>query len=107
MPTESHTATNEQLLKPGEVAERCRCSSKTVMRAIMAGELEASQLGRRGTWVVRVSAIDEWLERRSNRVRPPRPLPDVRRVNAEARPAPAGAPPRRSRPGDGSGRLAA
>jgi hypothetical protein len=44
-------ATDELLLKPSEVAELCRCSAKTVMRAILAGELEASQLGRRGTWV--------------------------------------------------------
>lgn len=94
----------EPLYTPAEVAERCRCSTKTVMRAIHAQELEASQLGERGTWVIREHAIDDWIERRSNRTRPPRPLADVRRVD----PQPA-APARTSRtqPARGDGRWAA
>ena len=98
-------ASNAALLKPTEVADLCRCSVKTVMRAVVAGELEASQLARRGTWIVRANAIDEWLDRRSNRVRPPRPRPDIRRVEGD----PADQPKRRRRAprADGNGRLMA
>jgi len=95
------------LLRPIDVAELCRCSVKTVMRAIMRAELEASQLGQRGTWVIRTTAIEEWLDRRSNRVRPPRPLADVRRVDAGAPAAPAPARGNRSRAPTGGGRLVA
>src|SRR5690242_3307502 len=95
------------LLRPVDVAELCLCSVKTVMRAIMAAELEASQLGQRGTWVVRASAIEEWLDRRSNRVRPPRPLADVRRVDPGAPGAPTPVRGDRPRAPTGGGRLAA
>jgi excisionase family DNA binding protein len=94
-----------ELLKPTEVADLCRCSVKTVMRAVVAGELQASQLGRRGTWAVRRQAIDEWLDRRSNRTGPTRPRARVHRVEADL----VQQPPRRQRarrPG-GDGRLAA
>jgi hypothetical protein len=93
------------LLKPSEVAELCRCSVKTVMRAVVAGELEASQLARRGTWVVRPDAIGDWLDRRSNRTRKTRAADPVRRVEAE----PVQPPPRRrrARQAGGDGRLAA
>lgn len=98
-------AATGELLKPREVADLCRCSVKTVMRAVVAGDLEASQLARRGTWVVRPEAIDEWLDRRSNRARPTRPGDPVRRVEAE----PVQQPPRRqrARQAGGDGRLAA
>lgn len=67
-----------------EVAELMRVSVKTVMRAIAAGQLEASQLTQgRGGWRVRPEAIDAWLEARSNRMRPSRDLPDVARVVVE------------------------
>jgi excisionase family DNA binding protein len=63
-----------------QVAERVQLSAKTVMRAIRAGDLEASQLTQgRGGWRVREDAIAGWLEARSNRA-DSRPLPDVRRV---------------------------
>src|SRR4051794_29225693 len=103
------TATSREspLLRPVDVAELCHCSVKTVMRAIMTAELEASQLGQRGTWVVRARAVEEWLDRRSNRVRPPRPLADVRRVDPGAPAAPAPVRGDRPRAPNGGGRLAA
>jgi excisionase family DNA binding protein len=68
-------------MTPSEVAEMVRVSCKTVMRAIQAGELEASQLARkRGGWRIMPAAVEEWMRARSNRRRPPRPLPDVSRV---------------------------
>jgi excisionase family DNA binding protein len=61
-----------------------RVSPKTVMRAIAAGHLEASQVTQgRGGWRIRPKAIDAWLESRSNRTRPVRPLADVTRVAPE------------------------
>jgi excisionase family DNA binding protein len=63
-----------------QVAERVQLSAKTVMRAIRAGDLEASQLTQsRGGWRIREDAIQGWLETRSNRA-DTRPLPDVRAV---------------------------
>jgi hypothetical protein len=97
-------AATGNLLKPSEVAELCRCSVKTVMRAVMAGELEASQLARRGTWVVRSEAIGDWLDRRSNRARSTRPRDQVRRVEAE--PVHQSPRRRRARQAGGDGRLA-
>lgn len=94
----------EAVYTPAQVADHCHCSTKTVMRAVHAGELEASQLGQRGTWVIREHAIDEWLDRRSNRTRPPRPVADVRRVDPQ--PA-APARPSHSRPAKSDGRWAA
>ena len=52
-------------------------------------------------------AIEEWLDQRSNRVRSPRPLADVRRVDAGAPAAPAPARGNRSRAPTGGGRLVA
>src|SRR4051812_27897840 len=61
-----------QVLTVEQVAERVQLSTSTVMRAINAGELEASQLTRnRGGWRVRESAITAWLDLRSNRRRTP------------------------------------
>lgn len=87
-----------------QVAELVQLSSKSVMRAITAGHLEASQLTQgRGGWRVRVEAIDEWMDARSNRARRPRPLADVSRVD----PAPVPRRPSRAPRTDGSGTLAA
>jgi len=71
-----------QVLTVQQVAERVQLSSKTVMRAIRAGDLEASQLTQgRGGWRVRDDAIASWLETRSNRASASASLlPDVRRV---------------------------
>jgi excisionase family DNA binding protein len=65
-----------------------RVSSKTVMRAIAAGQLEASQVTQgRGGWRIRPEAIDAWLDSRGNRTFPVRPLADVTRVEPQT-PAP-------------------
>ncbi len=85
-----------QPLAVDEVAEFMRVSSKTVMRAIVAGHLEASQVTQgRGGWRIRPEAMDAWLEIRSSRPRTERALADVRRVEPQA-PAPRrrGAAPR-------------
>jgi excisionase family DNA binding protein len=67
-----------------EVADLVRLRAKTVMRAIAAGQLEASQLTQgRGGWRIRPEAIDAWLESRSNRSAARRPLGDVGRVSVE------------------------
>jgi hypothetical protein len=66
------------------VAERVQLSTRTVRRAILAGDLEASQLTpRRGGWRVYESALADWMLKRSNRTRPPRPLADVRPVELD------------------------
>ena len=51
----------EQLLTPPEIAELCRVSVKTVLRAIHAGRLTASRLGTRGTYRIRAADVDAWL----------------------------------------------
>lgn len=68
----SHASPFDRVLTVGEVAEIVKLSTKTVMRAIVAGELAASQLTRgRGGWRVYESAIADWMECRSNRQRMP------------------------------------
>jgi excisionase family DNA binding protein len=75
-----------RILTLDEVAERVHLSTRTVYRAILAGDLEASQLTqRRGGWRVYESALDAWMVKRSNRTRPPRPLADVRPVEPDSR----------------------
>ena len=60
--------TELNILTVGQVAERVQLSAKTVMRAIAAGHLEASQLAQgRGGWRIEEQAIGRWLECRSNR----------------------------------------
>ncbi len=49
------------LLTPPEIAELCRVSVKTVLRAIHAGRLTASRLGTRGTYRIRPADVDAWL----------------------------------------------
>jgi excisionase family DNA binding protein len=71
-----------QVLTVEQVAERVQLSTQTVMRAIRAGDLEASQLTQnRGGWRIREGAIPNWLETRSNRSAS-MPLPDVRAVES-------------------------
>lgn len=95
----------ERPLTVDEVAELMRVSSKTVMRAIASGHLEASQVTQgRGGWRVRPQAIEAWLDSRSNRARPVRPLDNVRRVETQTpTPRRPGRAPRTS----GSGTLVA
>ena len=95
----------EQPLIVDEVAELMRVSSRTVMRAIASGQLEASQVTQgRGGWRIRPQAIDAWLDSRSNRTLPERTLAEVRRVETQL-PAPR-RPGRVPRSG-GSGTLVA
>lgn len=62
------------LLTIDQVAERCQVSTKTVKRAIDAGDLRASQLAERGCWRIYEADVDEWIEARANRPREPRGL---------------------------------
>ena len=52
----------DQLLTPGEVAELCRLSTKTVLRAIHAGRLRASRLGERAAFRVQLADVEAWIE---------------------------------------------
>lgn len=85
-----------ELLTPEQVAETCSVSVRTVMRAIEADELRASQLARRGCWRIAPDDVVAWIELRANR-------PRAERGSAErATPAPiapsAAAPSRGGRP---------
>jgi excisionase family DNA binding protein len=51
-----------QLLTPVEVAEQCRLSTKTVLRAIHSGRLRASRLGERAAFRVRPADVEAWIE---------------------------------------------
>jgi excisionase family DNA binding protein len=53
--------TSGRLLTPAEVADFCHISSKTVLRAIRAGHLRASQLGSRGAYRMRMQDVDAWI----------------------------------------------
>lgn len=55
------TITSERLLTPTEVADFCHISSKTVLRAIRAGRLRASQLGSRGAYRMRIQDVEAWI----------------------------------------------
>jgi excisionase family DNA binding protein len=78
-----------RILTLDEVAELVQLSTRTIYRAILAGDLEASQLTqRRGGWRVYESALADWMRKRSNRTRPPRPLADVRPVEPDELRAP-------------------
>jgi excisionase family DNA binding protein len=81
----------EQLLTVAQVANVCQCSTRTVMRAIDAGDLRASQLASRGVWRITAADIDSWLELRANRPRADRHIVSV--------------PPQRSRSGPRAPRL--
>ena len=71
----------DQLLTPGEVAELCQLSTKTVLRAIHAGRLRASRLGERAAFRVRLADVEAWIE--ASVVPSPRP------ASALKSPAPA------------------
>jgi excisionase family DNA binding protein len=51
-----------------EVAELARCEHRTVRRAIRSGELRASLIG--GRWIVKDTAVEEWIEACTNDRRP-------------------------------------
>jgi excisionase family DNA binding protein len=51
-----------------EVAELARCEHRTVRRAIKKGELRASLIG--GRWIVKNTAVDEWIDGCANERRP-------------------------------------
>src|SRR3954447_25354183 len=53
---------DDRLLTPGDVAERCQISAKSVLRAIHRGQLRAYRLGERGAYRLRESDVDAWLE---------------------------------------------
>ena len=53
---------DERLLTPGDVAERCQISAKSVLRAIHRGQLRAYRLGERGAYRLREGDVDAWLE---------------------------------------------
>ena len=52
----------DRLLTPGDVAERCQVSTKTVLRAIHRGGLRASRLGAQGAYRIREVDVDAWIE---------------------------------------------
>ena len=60
------------LLTPAEVAKHCKVHPKTVVRAIMRGELRASRIATRGTWRIDPVDVDAWLDAKANRPREPR-----------------------------------
>lgn len=55
---------NREILTVGQVADVVQLSSKTVLRAIAAGHLEASRLGQgRAGWRLKRDAVDRWMGR--------------------------------------------
>jgi excisionase family DNA binding protein len=52
----------DPLLTPRDVAERCRLSTKTVLRAIHAGQLRASRLGAQAAFRIRPADVEAWIE---------------------------------------------
>lgn len=76
---------DDRLLTLAEAAAEVKVSPRTVLRAIRAGELEASELNeRRGGWRIYASAIADWMERRATRRSGPS-SPPARRIGAAAR----------------------
>ena len=53
---------DERLLTPGDVAERCQISAKSILRAIHRGQLRAYRLGERGAYRLRERDVEAWLE---------------------------------------------
>lgn len=91
---------SERILTVDQVADLVQLSPRTVMRAIAAGHLDASQLAQgRGGWRVYEDAVGRWMDARSNQRPEPRAPADV-----ATPPAPAAGPvvrPRRPRRNDG------
>lgn len=50
------------LLRPGDVAELCQVSTKTVLRAIRNGRLRAYRLGARAAYRIRPDDVEVWLQ---------------------------------------------
>jgi excisionase family DNA binding protein len=66
------------------------CSTRTLRRAIDAGELRASRLAQRGCWVVQRDDLMAWIDARARpTARPINPLPAERRARIRR---PIGAP---------------
>ncbi len=66
MSTSQH---HHRMLTPAEVADRCRLSTKTVLRAIRRGDLRACQLGSCRAFRIRPEDVDAWIA--SKTVLPP------------------------------------
>lgn len=90
------------LLTPDDIAAHLGLCRRTVMRAIDAGDLRASELAR-GKWFVTEDDFDAWLELRANtpRERTVAPRPAARIEPSHVGPA----RPRRSRGGHQPGTL--
>jgi excisionase family DNA binding protein len=67
----------ELVLTVEEAAERMHVNPRTVMRAIRAGQLKASQLNQgRGGWRIYESALKAWMDERAERAtKAPEPQP--------------------------------
>jgi excisionase family DNA binding protein len=83
---------NAGLLTVAEAAARARCSTRTVRRALQAGQLRASQpAGRGGKLLIAVNDLDRWLFGRSNSVAPAADTKGAsrkRRVESRGTPSP-------------------
>ena len=64
---------DDKLLTPKDIAARCQINPKTVLRAIRAGRLRASQLAERATYRVAEEDYQAWLA--ATVVKPPVPAP--------------------------------
>lgn len=75
-----HAPVDDRMMTLREVAAEVKASQRTVLRAIRAGELKASQLNEaRGGWRIHASAVEDWLKLRAKR-RPRSTAPRVKRV---------------------------
>lgn len=73
-----------------EVAELARCEHRTVRRAIRSGQLKASLIG--GRWIVRDTAVEEWIEACANSRGPLARTPQPRRSRTRERDTMPGRP---------------
>lgn len=78
-----------EVLSLAAAADTLGCSTRTLRRAIDAGELRASQLADRGCWAVQRADLLAWLDARAApRGRPITavpPAPNTRRRNPRGR----------------------
>ena len=54
-------AARRPLLSTGSAAALAGCHRVTIVRAILAGELEAVRLGKRGDYRIRPDALNDWI----------------------------------------------